>query len=214
MRYVILLILIINCGNIKSQSKVKKLSASIQSNFYTYGEGRGSLNNVVRLAEGLSFTYKTYDTVKGKGMIYEFVTNTTSGYYKNVLSSNSVLEVNDIYTNLNFIFPLLILHTSKIEHCLGAGFGVGTLAGRDYLDENNNVIPYNSTTFKQLNFGKYWTSSFMLDYELDLKFSKRIGVNLGLRYTTATPINSGKSNYIITQGTGISFKYGLFYQFK
>lgn len=201
-------------GYLSAQNRVNKLSVSIQSNFYTYGEGRGSLNDVLRLAEGVSITYKTYDSVKSKGMIYEFVTNTTSGYYKNILSNNSVLEVSDIYTNLNFIFPILILHSNKIEHCFGAGIGVGTLAGRDYIDEKNKILPYNSTTFKEIKFGKYWTSSFMLDYELDLKISKRIGLNLGLRYTTATPINSGKADYLITQGTGLSFKYGLFFQFK
>jgi hypothetical protein len=118
------------------KNRIKKFSASIQSNFYSYGEGQGSLNNVVRLAEGLSFTYKTYDSVKARGMIYEFVSNTTTGYYKNILSSNSILEVSDIYTNINFIFPVLILHRNKIEHCIGAGIGIGTLAGRDYLDEN------------------------------------------------------------------------------
>jgi hypothetical protein len=91
---------------------------------------------------------------------------------------------------------------------------IGTLAGRDYYDENNTVLTYNSTSLKEVKFGRYITSCLMLDYELNLKFSKRLGLNFGFRYTTATPIHSNNLDYIISQGTAISFKYGMFYQFK
>ena len=215
MRTLILLTAMFFYQNANSQHRINKFSASILSNLYSYGEGQGSLNNVVRLSEGLAFTFKTYDTVKKhKGMIYEFTANTTTAYYKNIIGNNSVLEVNDLHTNINLIFPMFIFYKKDIEHCFGIGIGIGTLAGRDYLDENNNFLPYNSTNLKDIKFGKYWTSSFMLDYELDLKFSKRLGLNLGLRYTTETPVHSGNTQYVITQGTGLSFKYGIFYQFK
>lgn len=212
MRY-FLLICIITFGSHINAQRVHKFSTNIQSNFYSYGEGYGSLNDVVRLAEGISFTYKTIDTSKAKGMIYEFTANTTSAYYQNILSGNSILEVSDFYTNLNFIFPILILQTKRIEQCIGVGIGIGALASRDYLDENNNVLNYNSTTLKELKFGRYFTNGLLLDYQIDIKLSKRIGFNLGARYTTSTPIHKGDANYIVTQGTGLSFKYGVFYQF-
>jgi hypothetical protein len=56
-------------------------------------------------------------------MIYELLTNNTTAYYKKVLNGNSILKVNDLHTNLNFIFPFLILHQKRIEHCFGVGVG-------------------------------------------------------------------------------------------
>lgn len=214
MRIFFLLLFIASGTLSKSQYRVNKLSLTAQTNFYSYGEGQGSLNNVVRLGEGFGVNFKTYDTIRKKGMIYELNLTNPTAYYKNVLGPNTVLEVNDLYANLNLIMPMLILYQEKIEHTLGVGISFGTLAGRDYYDENNNVLPYNTTNFKEVKFGRYWTTSFILDYELGLKFGKRYGFNLGFRYNIVAPVHNGNLAYLISQGTGITFKYGLFYQFK
>lgn len=213
MRYKALLIIILFTNSITGQSRVKKLSVNLFTNLYSYGDGQGHLNNVVRLGEDIGFTYKTFDTVKKRGMIYELNTMNTIAYYKDILNSNRVLEVNDLYTNLNFIFPFFILYKERIDQIFGVGIGIGTLAERDYLDENNNLLPYNTINLKEIKLGKYWTSSLILDYELSLKFYKKFGLNLGFRYTTTTPVRKGNLNFIVTQGTSLAFKYGFFYQF-
>ncbi len=213
MKYVILMVVFFSTSA-SAQNRVNKLSLSLLTNLYSYGEGQDHLNNVVRLGEGFGFTYKTYDTVKKRGMIYELMSNITTAYYKNILSASSVLEVNDLHLNLNLILPIIIFYKRNMEHSLGVGIGIGTLIGRDYLDENNNILAYNTTNLKELKFGKYYTSSLMLDYEFNLKFTKKIGMNVGIRYSTATPVQSNRSNYLISQGTGLGFKYGVFYQFK
>jgi hypothetical protein len=214
LRYTAFIVAVLFTSCITAQSRVKKLSINSHTSFYSYGEGQGHLNNVVRLAEDIGITYKTYDTVKKKGMIYELSTMNTTAYYKNILPGNAVLEVNDLFTNFNFIFPMLLLYQGSVDQIFGVGLGIGTLAGRDYLDDNNNLLPYNTTNFKEVKFGKYWTGSLMLDYELSMKFYKRIGLNLGLRYTAPAPVHSNDLNFTISQGTGLTFKFGMFYQLK
>lgn len=212
MRLVSLILALTIMNNLLAQSRFNKLAVNNFSNFYTYGDGKGSLNNVVRLSESFGFSFKTYDTIKKRGMIYELMTNNPTAYYKNVLPNNT-LEVNDIYVNLNLIFPILIAYKERIEHSIGVGVGAGTLADREYSDENNTLLPFNSTNFKQVRFGKYWTTNLLLDYEMSLKFSGRIYLNLGMRYNTSTPVHSGQLEYTISQGMGLMFKYGLAYRF-
>lgn len=182
-------------------------------NFYSLGEGYKPINDVVRLGDGFGITYKTYDTVKKRGMTYELMGNSTRAYYERALG-NSTLKVDDLHMNFNFIFPFLMFYTKSIDQTFSVGLGIGTLAERDYLDENNNLLPHNSTNLKEINFGKYWESSLMLDYEISFRWSKRIGINLGLRYLSPAPIHSNKIDYDFSLGTGLAFKYGMFYQFK
>ncbi len=214
MRYLTISIAIFFSTSLIAQNRVNKLSLNALSNLYTYGEGQGSLNNVVRLGEDINIRYKTYDTVKSKGMIYELTVANRTGYYKNVLTGNTILEVNDLHANLNFIFPILIMHKKNMEHSLGVGVGLGTLMARDYYDENNVVLAYNTTYLKEVKFGRYFTSSLLLDYEFNFNLSKKIGFLFGLRYTTSTPVHSGNLSYLVSQGTGIGFRYGVFYKFK
>lgn len=214
MRYLAFIIISFLTNCTIAQSRINKLSVTGFTNFYSYGEGAGHLNDVVRLGETFGLAYKTYDTLKNKGMIYELNGTNTNAYYKNILSGNNVLKVGDTHINLNFIFPIFILYRKGIDQSFGVGLGVGTLAERYYFDEDNNELPFNSTNFKEAQFGRYWTTSAMLDYELSWKWTKKIGINVGLRYTTSTPVNSGDLNFKISQGTGLSFKYGLIYQFK
>ena len=197
-----------------SQTRVNKFAIFVPSNFYSYGEGQGSLNNVVRNSEAMAFRYTTYDTLKKKGMVYELLFNTVTGYYKNIISSNTILEVYDLHINANFILPMVIFYKKNMEHFLGTEIGIGALVFRDYLDENNTILPYNSSTLKELKFGKYWSSTFILDYNFDLKITKKIGFDLGLRYYTTIPFFEKAADYKVTQGTGISFKFGLSFQFK
>lgn len=214
MRYLTISFILFFSTSLIAQNRLNKLSLNVLSNLYSYGEGQGSLNNVVRLAEDINIRYKTYDTVKAKGMVYELAITNRVGYYKNVLNGSSILEVNDTHINTNFILPIIIMHRKNMEHNLGVGIGVGTLMYRDYNDENNIVLPYNTTNLKELQFGRYFTSSLILDYEFNFNLSKKIGFALGLRYTTSTPVHSGNLNYLVSQGTGIGFKYGVFYKFK
>jgi hypothetical protein len=214
MQKVSLLALILLANSVIAQNRINKISANLVTNFYSYGDGQGHMNNVVRLREDLSISYKTYDTVKNSGMIYEVLVSNPTAYYKNILPGNSILEVNDLYANLNIIFPFLILHSKRIEHSFGAGIGIATLGSREYYDENNNQLPYNSTNLKEIKFGSYWHATGLLDYELNLKFSRKIGVNFGIRYTSDAPFHKGNSTYVFTQGTSVGFKFGMFYQFK
>jgi len=197
-----------------AQKRVNKIGVYVPSSFYSYGESAGSLNNVVRHSEAMAFKYKTYDTVKKKGMVYELLFSNPDGYYKNILGPNTTLRVNDVYINVNFIFPVVLFYTKSMEHFIGVGIGAGTLAYRDYMDENNSELAYNITSLKELKFGKYWTSNFILDYDFDVKLSRRIGLNLGIRYFTSIPFIEKTADYKVTQGTGLTFKYGLFYQFR
>ncbi len=204
--------IILFSSHISAQQRVNKFSVNLITNLYSYGDGQGHLNNVVRLAEDINFRYKTYDTIKGKGMIYELAVADRQGYYKNVLAGNSVLEVSDLYANANFIFPVFIIRKKNMEHFFGAGLGIGTLISRDYADETNTVLPYNLTSLKEVKFGCYWTSALILDYEYNFNLSKKVGFSLGLRYTTSTPVHSGNLTYTTSQGTSIGFKYGLFFK--
>jgi len=204
---------ILNCSI--AQKKIQKLSVNTFANFYSFGEAGGSLNNATRFDIPFSITYKSIDTAKNKGMVYELLFNNIISYYKNVLPNNNILEVNDLYMNANFIFPMLLFYNkAKMEHFLGVGISVGNLLGRDYVDESHKIIDYNTTTFKELKFGKYWTSSLLLDYQFDFKFDKRLGFNIGVRYATSSVFSSKKVDYRISQGTSFAFKYGLFYQLK
>ncbi len=107
-----------------------------------------------------------------------------------------------------------MFYTSRIDHTFSVGLGIGTLAGRDYLDEKNNLLPYNNANLKEVQFGKYWEGTIMLDYKMSYSWTKRFGINLGLRYTNAAPVHSNKLAYDYSQGIGLAFKYGFFYQFK
>jgi hypothetical protein len=208
------IVIIFFSAHVSAQQRVNKLSVNMLNNLYSYGDGQGHLNNVVRLAEDINFRYKTYNTVKRKGMIYELEVTNRQGYYKNVLPGNSVLEVSDLYANANLIFPVFIIHKKNMEHSFGTGIGVGTLMSRDYTDETNTVLLYNSTSLKEVKFGRYYTSALILDYEYNFNLSKKVGFALGLRYTTSTPVHSSNLTYTISQGTNIGFKYGLFYKFR
>ena len=212
----ILLLFVLFLSNFSfAQKRVKKISLYTTSNFYSYTQSDGYLNNVVRNSEeGMSFQYKTIDTSKKKGMIYELTSNSTSAYYKNILGSNTILNVTDLHANVNFIFPMIMFYKKSMDHCLSVGIGIGTLAARDYLDESNNLLPYNNSNLKEQQFGKFWTSNIILDYEFDFRMTKKIGCKMGLRYFTPTPISSNNTDYKISQGTGIGIKYGLFYQFR
>ncbi len=164
MRYLNLLFILFFSQITIAQSRVNKLSVNAFANFYSYGEGQGYLNNVVRLGDIFGFTYKTYDTIKNKGMIYELNGINTTAYYNNILSGNRVLGVDDTHLNLNFIFPILIFYQKRVDQSFGLGLGISTLAERYYFDENNNELPFNSTNFKEVQFGQYWTASAMLDF--------------------------------------------------
>ncbi|MEJ7912446.1 MAG: hypothetical protein WKF70_04780 [Chitinophagaceae bacterium] len=212
MRYLSLFFLICWSQSAAAQHRVNKLSVNFFTNLYTRGSGH--LNKVVRLSENAGFSFKTYDTLKKRGMIYELLSTNTTAYYKNVLGGGNILEVADEHLNLNFIFPMLISTNGSLEHSLGVGVGVGTLAYRDYYNENDVVLPYDEGGFKKLKFGNYWTTALLIDYEFSMKWSKRVGLNLGLRYATPVPIRESNLGYDVSQGTGIAFKYGVFYQFK
>jgi len=214
MRYTFIVILILSLVRGHSQSRINKLSVNSLTNFYSYGEGKGPLNTVVRLGEGLAFKFTTYDTVKKSGMMYELSTMNTTAFYKNIISSGSVLEVNDLHANIAFIFPIVIMYQKRMEQSLGFGICITTLLGRDYYDESGNSLPYNSSILPELKAGKYWSGLFMFDYELSLRFSKRMSYNLGLRFTTSSPVQSPISGFEISQGTGIAFKFGMSYKFK
>jgi hypothetical protein len=77
-----LLALILLANSVIAQNRVNKISANLVTNFYSYGDGQGHMNNVVRLREDLSISYKTYDTVKNSGMIYEVLVSNPTAYYK------------------------------------------------------------------------------------------------------------------------------------
>lgn len=214
MRYLIFYFILFFHLSVIGQSRVKKLSLNGISNFYSMGEGFTPLNNVVRLSDdGLSIVFKTYDTIKNKGMIYEFMGNSTIAYYKNGIGGNT-LKVDDFHANFNFIFPVFIFYTKRIDHTFSVGLGIATLAERDYYDENNNLLPYNSTNLQEVKFGRYWGGTGIFDYELSFMWTKRIGTNFGLRYTFASPVHSSnKLAYGFSQGTALGIKYGFFYQF-
>lgn len=216
MKCKLLLISIFFLSVVNAQHRINKLSISTFANFYSFGEAGGHLNNVVRFDIPFSIAFKTFDTVKRSGMVYELMFNNVIAYYKNILPNNNTLEVNDLFVNTNFIFPMLVFYNNKtkMEHFLGVGLSLGTLAGRDYYDESNKALDYNTTAFKELKFGKYWTSALLLDYQFDFKLDKRLGCTMGLRYATSTVFSSKKTDYTISQGTSFAFKYGLFYQFK
>ncbi len=127
-------------------------------------------------------------------MIYELLTNNTIGYYKNVLSGDSILEVDDLHANLLFIFPMYIFYNKRITHSIGIGVGVGTILGRDYYGENNKLLDYNNTNLKEIKAGTSLTSSILLDYEVDIKFAKRWGYSAGIRLTTASPVSQSEQN--------------------
>lgn len=97
-----------------------------------------------------------------------------------------------MHANLNFIFPFLIFHTNRTDQTFSVGISIGTLAERDYYDESNNLLSYNSTNLKAVKFGRYWEGSGMLDYEIGFRWTKRVGINLDfdtlLRYRFI-PIN-------------------------
>ncbi len=212
MRYLTLFCFFCWSQGAAAQHRVNRLSGNLFTNFYT-GSG-GHLNKVVRLSENVGFSFKTYDTIKKRGMIYEVLSSSTTAYYKNVLGGGNVLQVDDEHLNLNFIFPMLISSNGLLGHDLGIGLGLGTLAYRDYYNENGVALPYDEGGFKELKFGKYWTTTAIIDYEFSMKWGKRYGFKLGLRYATPIPIRERSPGYAISQGTGIAFKYGVFYQFK
>jgi hypothetical protein len=197
-----------------AQHRMTQLGLSSVSGFYSYGEGQGSLNNVVRLSLGMSFQLKTIDTVKKSGMVYEINFNNPTAYYKNAVTSNSILEVNDVYMNANFILPIFFLYRPRIQHFFGVGFGVGTLMWRDYIDENHTLLDYNNTTLEEVHFGNCWTTAFMLDYGMDYKLSKRTAFSVGVRYVLDGPVHAGKLAYVVTQGSGLNVSFGLSYIFK
>lgn len=213
MRLIIFLLLLNISLTSISQNRVNKVSLNYFDNFYSLRSSVGQNNSVVRIGDGMTLNFKTYDTVKSKGMIYELQLNTINAYY-NTIGANRLLNVEDLHLNFNFIFPMLLFYKKNLEQSIGFGIGVGTLAARDFLDENNSLLQYNSTTLKEISFGKHWTSSLLLDYEFNFKFTKRIGFNLGLRYSAASPLGSKSGDYLISQGTSIGIRYGLHYQFK
>ncbi len=214
MRFIILFLLLSISLYSVSQNRVNKVSLNYFDNFYSLRSSVGQNNSVVRIGDGMTLNFKTYDTVKKSGMIYELQLNTTNSYYNNVIGTNRLLNVEDLHLNFNFIFPMLLFYKKNLEQSIGVGIGVGTLAARDFLDENNSLLQYNSTTLKEISFGKHWTSSLLLDYEFNFKLTKRIGFNLGLRYSSASPLGSKSGDYLISQGTSIGIRYGLHYQFK
>jgi hypothetical protein len=162
----------------------------------------------------MSFQLKIIDTAKKKGMIYELTLNSTSSYYENILGPNNILNITDLHTNINFIFPVVMFYQKRFDHCISVGLGIGTLAARDYFDKYSNLLVYNNSNLKELKFGKYWTSNIILDYDFDFRITKKIGFKIGARYFTPIPILSKNIDYKISQGTGFGIKYGLFYQFK
>jgi len=93
------------------------------------------------------------------------------------------------------------------------GAGLGTAVERDYYDGNDNLLPYNSTDLKKIEFGKYWEVSLLLDYELNQQWTKRIATDFGFRYSNPAPIHHNEFVYPINQGTAVGFKLGLSYKF-
>lgn len=216
MKYKLLLISLLFWSITHAQHRMTKLSVNTFANFYSFGEAGGHLNNVVRFDIPFSIAFKTFDTVKRSGMVYELMFNNITAYYKNILPSNNTLEVSDLFVNANFIFPMLVFYNNKtkMEHFLGVGLSLGNLAGRDYYNESNKALDYNTTSFKELKFGKYWTAALLLDYQFDFKLDKRLGFSMGLRYATSSVFSIKKTDYTISQGTSFAFKYGLFYLLK
>ena len=195
-----------------AQNRVNRLSLIAVDNFYSLGQSYGAQNNVVRLGDGFGISFKTYDTVKRSGMKYEFLVTNFEAYYSSVSPGGS-LKVDDTHTTFNFIFPILIMYQRRIEHWFCIGLGIGTVAGRDYYDGNNNLLAYDSTDLKKIEFGKYWEGALLLDYDLNIQWTKRIATDFGFRYTNPVPFHQNDQVYPINQGIAVGFKLGLSYKF-
>lgn len=213
MKILLILFLTLNLLKIQAQDKIHRINVTLNNSLYSYGEGSGYLNNVVRFDEGFGITYKSFNTLKKRGMIYELLFDSRTAYYDNILSNNNKLEVSDFYLNTNLIFPVYTIRKKIFEHWFSAGLGASFLVERDYLDNENNILPYDNSQFKEIKAGKHKSFSFILDYSLDINFSKKIGGILGIRYSTNSFYNDNSTPYIPGKGTDFSMRYGVFYQF-
>lgn len=208
-----LIILILIATSSFSQNRINKFSLDGFDNFYSLNSNQGYNNDVVRHGDGLSIGFKTYDTLKKRGMIYELIVNNTNAYYENIFGIGGILNVENTFVSANFIFPVLLFHRAGMEQTFSAGLCISTLGARDYYNSNNNLLSYNETTLKNVPFGKYWTSALILDYDFNFKIYKKIGFNIGIRYTAASPVNSSKIDYNASLGNSLGVKYGIHYQF-
>jgi len=110
--------------------------------------------------------------------------------------------------------PAIMFYQRRFDRCLSIGFGIGTVAARDYFDESNNLLQFNNSYLKEIKIGNFWKSNIILNYEFDFRITKKIRFKIGARYFTPTSILAKNTDYKISQGTGFAVKYGLFYQFQ
>jgi len=183
------------------------------SNLYSYGRHQGPYNNTVRTAIGMAINLEIVDTLKKKGMIYEIGLSPTSGYYNGFAPNNTILEVEDTHANVLLIFPMFILNKNNITHRLGIGIGASTLLYRDYYDENGTLISTNTTNYPDLPAFKFWQPRAVIDYELALRGGKKMGYVFGLRYNIPPPSRGYAGSFIVTEGEGVSIKFGLYLRF-
>ncbi len=147
MKIQILLLSFLFAYNGYAQNKTKEISVFGADNFYTTKQSQGPQNDVVRMGQLIGIAYKTSDSAKAKGIIIEFLTNNTLSYYNNVLSGINLLQVDDIYTNLNFLFTLFYFKKGSVQFNFNIGVGVGTLADRQFYDGGNKLLPFNLTHY-------------------------------------------------------------------
>lgn len=194
----------------QAQVPVNRIGASIHPSFYTYGPG--SLNNVVRFDEGLTFSYTKFNRQKKRGISFEFAGDDRIAYYKDVLPNGEAVGVSDFLLSVNVFTPIFYTFSDRSEHSLSIGVGLSALAERDFLNESDVILPYDNYHLREQKAFTKWTPRIMLDYSYNFLLSKKIGFTVGARYFTPMPINQ-KGTFQVSGGTGLSLKYGAFFCF-